>query len=208
MRAGILGLIITFVSICIALFIIVEKSPNNIPTSQKKSTLPSQVKSYTNALHHFSFSYPVDFHLSESSNGGAITITNNEASSFIVQIAASTSGNIKKTPLQYILEICKGGSVTTKCSLDSQSVVTNSIGSTGSRYYLKKTQLMLKNIVGPFVSFSLPQNPPYMSGYIIFYPESLTVDDRSTVDFMTIINTITLPKISADIPPIGSSSAQ
>lgn len=208
MKAGILGLIIISVSICIALFIIVEKSPHAVPPSQKKSTLPSQVKSYTQALHHFSFSYPGDFHLSESSNGGTITITNTQAVSFIVQIAASTSGNIKKTPLQYMLEICKGGSVTTKCSLDSQSVVTNSIGTTGSRYYLKKTQLMLKNIVGPFVFFSLPPNPPYSSGFIIFYPENLTLDDRSTADFMTIINTVVLPKIPAGISPIGSSSAK
>ncbi len=208
MKAGILGLIIIFSSICIAFFIIVKKNPSSKPISQIKSILPAQIKSYKNSNHHFGFSYPMNLSVSENGEKSKIIISTKTETKFIIQVVASSSALIKKTPLQYILDLCKESNISAKCSLDSQSVITSNSGAGGSSYYLKKMQLVLKNIVGPFAIFPLPSNSSYQSGFIIFYPKSLSLPDADKEDFITIIKTLTLPQLHADISPIGSSSAQ
>jgi len=208
MKAGILGLIIVFSSICIALFIIAKKNPSPKPTSEIKNILPAQVKSYVNPKYQLNFSYPTNFSVSENDEKTRVSILVKKDSTFIVQVVASTSAFIKKTPLQYILDICRGNKSTIKCSLDSQSVITSNSGASGNSYYLKKTQLVLKNVVGPFVTFPLPSIPPYNSGFIIFYPENLVLSDENKQDFIMIINTVTLPQVHSSISPTGSSSAK
>ncbi len=208
MRAGILGFVIIFTSICIALFIIAGESPVRPPAFDRKSTLPAQVKSYTNSSNRFSFSYSKDLQISESSDKKIVSISHNDRSLFVLQVVASGSAVGRKTPLQYILDICKGSTITTKCSVDSQSVITSSSGTTGSSYYLRKTQMVLKNTVGPFVFFPLPSDFPYQSGFIILYPKELTLAAEDRENFMTIINTFTLFQAQPLTPSIGSSSAK
>jgi hypothetical protein len=208
MKAGILGLIIIICSICIAFFIIVKNTPLPKPLSQSKNILPAQVKLYSNSVYQYGFSYPMKFNISENSDKTKITIFDQKTSMFFIQVIASSSAVSRRTPLQTILEICRGNNKAAQCSLDSQSVITSISGVSGNSYYIKKTQLVVKTIVGPFISFPLPANFPFQSGYMIFYPAKLILSDADRENFMTIMNTITLPQIHSIISPTGSSSAK
>jgi len=207
MKAGILGLIIIITSICIALYLIEKKIPSSQNNSSVKATLPARVKSYNNSVHQFSFSYPPSYHLSGNSNQTEIFISNQNESTFIFQTIA-TSSALSNKPVQYLLDLCKGGNRTTKCSVDSQAVVTSSSGVAGSSYYLIKNALASKKILGPFISFPLAVEPPYKAGFILFYPEELQLADSDKENFMMIANTFTLLVNESPSTPHSSSSAK